>query len=454
MPDHSNDPRLEAYRKARSIENIRDNLSDSAYWRRRRLGRSEADAAMAGAAVRDRLARRDRPVGAQEGFTEREKLEMQMDLKRLQAELQAKVAGVMGDLSKSEDERRGDLVILAKQHLIELGRIDEATIKGATEMGKARVAATGDVLANQYGKTRAEFGAAANLTAGSAAYSQWRGLPENAGVPAESSAGTPGYHQPETFNSAANFIMSQDRGDGSQYDAAAQWASEVTHGGTVQELAALLRGEQSTTKPQLNARFQAIRTHLGDDVAFGLANNLELAESEADRLGDLKAKVKEREDAITNAALDSIMAQQSGGNALRSDWHKKTYEDLMDAIMGGSSDEIAAALQTPDTSGMEAMIANLPTQREGITSSFDIKERIMESPKFQQDFAASPMEDPEEFFRQQIKEITKRAHQKTFTELSDKVTPTFMKPKDRINHMAEAVVNRQQAPLPGQEHNE
>jgi hypothetical protein len=378
-------------------------------------------------AALQRLRAEDQPVGGREGYTEKEKLQMKMDLRKLQAMMQEKAAEIRADMSKTLVEKEKELLALKVAAVNQLGAITKQEIAGQTTVNLEK-AAMKDAKVD---KAVAAAADTVNLEALNAA--------DKAGLlqllvdakilgPTDPQASIESVSPYAQNVNADTISVVLDKFD----DKAAGSPQRVP-------LAALM------TMMGLGEFHAEVERRMIENPGTTPEDSVQNAIENSGELGlDFMQNptIRDRYISLTQAVLTSdaaaraaIMAHDEADKA-----RQKTIDDLhaggdsavkrylQDLIAGQDEpvDEQLAKLEKglgmPKLDDLEAMVENLPSPEAPLTDAFSMKQRIMSSGRFQQEYAQQGTDlTQEQFFRKKTRELVAQGRERAIQKLTDQL---------------------------------
>jgi hypothetical protein len=426
---------LGSYRRAKAQETGRKGLSMA----------SGIGAALRGGsyfAARDaalqRLRAEDQPVGGRGGYTEKEKLQMKMDLRKLQAMMQEKAAKIRADMTKTLVEKEKELL-----------QLKVAAVNGLAEIGKAELGPNERIKVAKM-KARLEADALAGKAAGDI-YTSTVGVPladaDIAGMmeldaltkrPGESraSAGTlqdralAKAMQDEAWNGMIEDLQAHPAYAKSPLVALRSLFEEMDAGDFLNT--ALQVGETQGGETGEGFDPEAVRKWL---TSGGPATDNPFSEAAATGANQnfvaLVAQAWSQQQKINAAASADLMtaaSQQETIDATKGVGVRKKIYDTFYGIIEDDTpveDQLAKlekGLGMPNLDDLEAMVDNLPSPEAPLTDAFSMKQRIMSSGRFQQEYAQQGTDlTQEQFFRKKTRELVAQGRERAIQKLTDQL---------------------------------
>lgn len=436
---------LGSYRRAKAQETGRKGLSMA----------SGIGAALRGGsyfAARDaalqRLRAEDQPVGGREGYTEKEKLQMKMDLRKLQAMMQEKAAKIRADMTKTLVEKEKELLALkvaavnglAEISKAELGpneRIRVAKMEARLEADKLAGEAAKNIYTSMVGVTHADADIAGMM--------ELDALTKRPGV-TRADAGTLQDRalaiamQDEAWNGMIKNLQAHPSYTKSPLVALRSLFDEMDAGDFLNT--ALIVGERQVGETQggetqggeTRTVFdpEAVRTWLtsggpGTDNPFSEAvatganqNFVALVEQAWNQQQEINATA--HADLATAASQQETIDATKGVRVSR-EIYDKFYDILEDDTpVEEQLAKLEKGLGMPNLDDLEAMVDNLPSPEAPLTDAFSMKQRIMSSGRFQQEYAQQGTDlTQEQFFRKKTRELVAQGRERAIQKLTDQL---------------------------------
>lgn len=421
---------LGSYRRAKAQETERKGLSMA----------SGIGAALRGGsyfAARDaalqRLRAEDQPVGGREGYTEKEKLQMKMDLRKLQAMMKQKAAEIRADMTKTLVEKEKELL-----------KLKVAAVNGLAEIGKAEVAPNERI---KVAKMKAML--EADALAGEAAkniYTSTVGVPladaDIAGM-MELDALT---KRPGVTRAGAGTLQDRALAKAMQDDA---WKGMIddlqAHPAYAKSPLVALRSlfEEMDAARFLDTALQVGETGTGFEpeevrkwlISGGPGTDNPFSEAAATGANQnfvaLVGQAWEQQQRINAAASADLMtaaSQQETIDATKGVGVRKRIHDTFHGIIEDDTPveeqlaKLEKGLGMPNLDDLEAMVDNLPSPEAPLTDAFSMKQRIMSSGRFQQEYAQQGTDlTQEQFFRKKTRELVAQGRERAIQKLTDQL---------------------------------